>query len=43
MGIGIDISQFAYKNTGVAYQLYGCVSVLLKKDEKINLFCFFPL
>lgn len=41
MRIGIDISQLAYKNTGVANYLFGLVSTLIKEDKKNEYVLFF--
>lgn len=41
MRIGIDISQLAYENTGVANYLYGFVSSLIKNDDKNEYILFF--
>ncbi len=41
MRIGIDISQLAYQNTGVANYLYGLVSHLVDSDDKNEYVLFF--
>lgn len=41
MRIGIDVSQLAYKNTGVANYLRGLVSGLLQRDDENEYVLFF--
>lgn len=41
MKIGIDMSQLAYVNTGVANYMYNLVSEMIKKDTKNEYILFF--